>query len=307
MKLVVTSLLSCAAFLACLTLPACSGSSGGLGASDGGPSSSSSTSSGGSSSSGSGGSSSSSGGDGTTTCSASTQCGAGGRTYQECTTVDSASGACQSIAYKTSDGKQFTCHGCQSCSATATQLSDYCAGIPEDDGGTGTTTCSAAQACGTTGTTFQQCTTVSPAGTCSGIKYVVSNGLSYSCASCGDCTTAVTDLDSFCSGTAVPTTSCTSWAACGTSTLQYEECTTSLSGACQAMYYETSDTSMFQCNSCGDCTAAVSSMGSYCASMSGVTCGGTTCSTGFICCTCSGVQQCLNPSGGLTCTSFGCQ
>ena len=326
----------------------------------------------GSSSGGGSGSGSGSGG-GTTTCSAATQCGTGTRTYQECTTVSSLTGACTGIGYKTSDGMGFSCAGCTNCNDAAKKLSDYCSGITPDDGGTGVTSCSAAQACGTTGLTFQECTTVSTStGMCSGIAYNVSNGTSFDCASCGDCSAAVSSLDTFCQGGGTPTTTCGSASACGSNGYTYDLCTTSLNGVCQSMYYSTTSGQTYQCAACGDCTAAGTSVGSYCASMSqttscgtasacgntGVTydlcttstgsctseyystsdgqqytcnscsdcsaavtslnsycaslntlaCGTTTCTTGNLCCTCTGVQQCLSSNGGTyTCASYGCQ
>ena len=267
----------------------------------------------------------------------------------------------------------FDCTGCANCNNAAKDLSDYCSGINPGDAGTGTTTCTTSQACGTTGTTFQECTTVSQAGACSGIEYLLSNGTHFTCASCGDCSSAVSQLDTFCQGGGTPTTACTTWATCGTSSVQYEECTTSLNGVCQSMYYATSDGNSFQCTGCGNCSSAGTSMETYCASMtqttscgsasacgstgvtydlcttsqagscvseyystsdgqsytcsacsscstavtslnaycatlSGLTCGTTTCATGDICCTCTGVQQCLSSNGGTyICLNYGCQ
>ena len=106
---------------------------------------------------------------GNATCSASIPCGTGGRTYQECTTLG-AGGACESIDYKTSDGHNFTCAGCQNCATVAENLQTYCA-MPPGDGGTGSTSCSSAVSCGNTGTTYQECTTTGAGGACESIEY----------------------------------------------------------------------------------------------------------------------------------------
>lgn len=309
---------------------------------------------------------------GTQTCATAEQCGTAGDTYEECTTVDSL-GGCLSIDYKTSDGRNFTCAGCMNCGTIATELQSYCATNPSPDAGTGTTACSAAVACGNTGDTYEECTTTGAGGACESISYKVSNGVSYTCSSCSDCTSAVESLDSFCAGTVTPVTNCTTWASCESSSLEYEQCTVSENGTCQSVYYETSDAQTFQCNSCSDCSAALSSvesycestvqpvtncgaysacgstgveyqlcttstggsctgeyysttdgntftcsgcdctaasasLSSYCASLTGVTCDGTTCGAGDLCCTCSGTQECLSSNGGAdTCASYGCQ
>jgi hypothetical protein len=302
-------------------------------------------------------------------CSAPVACGSGGRTYEECTIVG-AGGACVSIDYRTSDGHNFSCPGCESCAAIAEDLQSYCA-TPPSDSGTGQTACSTSVACGNTGTTYEECTTTS-GGACESIEYKLSNGLSYACASCSNCSAAQQSLDAYCSGTVSPTTNCTSWANCGGSSLEYEECTTSLNGTCESIYYQTSDSEMFQCNSCGDCGAALSSMESYCASTETpvTTCGayaacgdgsveyelcttttggactseyysttdGNTfsctgcdcssastslanycasltentcspaCTSGYLCCNCSGTEECLSSGGGIdTCASYGCE
>ena len=303
-------------------------------------------------------------------CSAPVACGSGGRTYEECTIVG-AGGSCVSIDYRTSDGHNFSCPGCQSCAGVAENLQSYCA-TPPGDGGTGKTACSTSVACGNTGTTYEECTTTASGGGCESIEYKLSNGLSYACASCSNCSAAQQELDAYCSGTDNPTTNCTSWATCGSSSLEYEECTTSVNGTCESIYYQTSDSEMFQCNSCGDCGAALSSMESYCASTEtpvttcgayapcgsgsveyelcttttgGVctseyysttdgntfTCTGCDCSSagtslstycaslnastcspactaGYLCCNCSGTEECLSSGGGIdTCSSYGCE
>lgn len=371
MKLLVPSLLSAFALLVCLALPACSGASGGgLGANDGGSSSSSSSSGG--SSSGSGGSSSSSGGGGNTTCAGMSACGTEGKSYQVCTTLDATTHACKSIDYKTSDGHDFDCNcDAQSCGVAVQKLQSYCAN-PDGDGGSGNTTCTPSQPCGSTGSSYQQCTTTSTGGACLGISYKLSNGITFQCASCGDCSGAVSSLDSYCQGGGTPMTTCTASATCATSDLTYQECTTTLNGTCTGMYYQTSDLqtftcaacgncsaasgsmesycssmstmtscgsptacgstgvtyqsctmtqsgscteayystsdgNQFTCNSCSDCSSAITSLDSYCASLGGTACGGLTCSSGYLCCNCSGADQCLSSnSGTYTCATYLC-
>jgi hypothetical protein len=235
---------------------------------------------------------------GNQTCSAAMACGTNGDHYQECTTVDSM-GGCLSIDYKTSDGRNFTCSGCQNCAGIAQNLQTYCATNPSGDAGTGTTTCSPALQCGNTGDTYQECTTTNGGGTCTGVAYRVSNGVSYTCASCSDCSSAIESLDSFCAGSVTPVTNCTTWAACSTSSLEYEQCTVSENGSCTSVYYETSDAQTFSCNSCADCSAALSSMESYCTStvQPVTTCGA------YSACGSTGVeyQLCTTTTGG-TCT-----
>ncbi|HTQ44254.1 MAG TPA: hypothetical protein VMI75_15950 [Polyangiaceae bacterium] len=324
---------------------------------------------GGTGSSSGGGSGSSSGG-GNGACSTPEACGTGGRTYQECTDL-TPDGQCQAIVYKTSDGHSFTCPGCTSCTGTAQQLANYCATAP-GDGGVGSTSCTSSVPCGSSGMSYEECTT-SNTGGCESIQYKLSNGVAYTCASCSDCTAAVQSLDTYCQNQGTSTTTCTSWATCGTSSLTYETCTTSLNGSCESIYYETSDGYTYDCNSCGDCSSASSSMESHCASQSsttscgsatacgntgvtyeecetstggsctsiyystsdgqsyycnscsdcstasadltsycssleGQTCGSSTCTSGYLCCDCSGTEECLSSGGGAyTCSSYGCQ
>jgi len=179
-----------------------------------------------------------------------------------------------SIDYKTSDGKTFTCAGCQNCTDQAENLQNYCS-MPQ-----GMSSCSTPVACGSTGMTYKECTTTGSGGACEGIEYELSGGQTFACASCADCNSAVSQLNAACSGSGNPTTACTSWAACSTSTLQYKECTTSVNGACQGIYYQTSDGQQYTCNSCSDCSSAISSMESYCQSMAQPV---TSCGTSYTC------------------------
>ena len=152
--------------------------------------------------------------------------------------------------------------------------------------------------CGNTGYTYGECTTTSPSGTCESISYKISNDVSYTCASCSDCTSAVESLDAFCAGGA-PTTNCTTWAVCGTSSLEYEQCTVSDGGTCQSIYYQTSDSQTYTCNSCSDCSTALSNMENYCNSQSNPV---TSCGA-YSACGSTGVeyQLCTTTTGG-TCT-----
>jgi hypothetical protein len=229
-------------------------------------------------------------------CASAVACGTAGTTYQECTTLGP-NNACVSIDYKTSDGHNFTCPGCANCASIAENLQTYCSSNPSPDAGTGMTSCSTAVSCGNTGTTYEECTTAGAGGVCDAITYKVSNGTSFKCSSCSDCTAALQSLEAFCSGAA--TTNCTAAETCGTSALTYQQCTTSLSGTCESIYYQTSDGDTFACNSCSDCTAALSSMESYCASMVNPV---TSCSADAACGT-TGVtyELCTTTSGG-TCT-----
>jgi hypothetical protein len=245
------------------------------------------------------------GGNGAGTCSAKVACGTGGTTYQECTTLGPG-GACESISYKTSDNKTFACAGCANCQTAATQLSQYCSTA----GGKPSTTCSSAISCGSAGLTYQQCTTTN-AGVCESIQYRVSNGSVYTCASCGDCSLATSQLTSYCSSQqGNPTTSCSSSTSCGSLGATYQECTTySASGTCQSSTYEVSDGVTYACAGCGNCSAAYDQVTSYCASLgnTGETCGATTCGSAATCCYCTSAYECISLTSGLTCADYGCQ
>ena len=128
-----------------------------------------------------------------TTCSAPESCGATGLTSQICTTMTN--GVCTQIAYETSSGEQFPCNGCNDCTAAASDLAAYC-----KPGGTGGTTCGSSVACGATGVTYDACTTTDGTGACSAIQFRTSDGRSFTCASCADCTQATTELSSYCAG-----------------------------------------------------------------------------------------------------------
>jgi hypothetical protein len=210
-------------------------------------------------------------------------------TYEECTTVGPG-GACVAIVYQTSDGRAFTCAGCTACAETQKDLAAYCGSEPAGDAGEagttdsgastdsgddpdsggdpdsgdpGGTTCLAAVPCGTAGLTTRECTTTARGGACVSIAYQVSDGNVYTCASCGDCAAAISQLDAFCAEQ-TPTTVCSATTPCESSPLTYEQCTTSLGGTCQSVTYQTSDGQSFACASCGNCTSALASLDAYC-------------------------------------------
>jgi hypothetical protein len=246
---------------------------------------------GGSSSGGSSGSSS--GGNGQT-CAAETACGTSGVTYQECTTLAS-NGSCESIVYKTSNGHTFACSGC-SCSSAEQQLSEYCANPVSDP----VTTCSSAVSCGSD-LTYQQCTTTND-GACQSMVYQVSNGATYQCASCSDCSEAVSQLDSYCASQGNPTTTCGSSVSCGSEGETYSECTTSsASGVCQSIAYEVSSGTTYTCASCTDCSAAYESLTNYCAEETTPT---TTCGTASACGTGGATYSSCETDLGSTCQSI---
>ena len=90
----------------------------------------------------------------TTSCAAPSACGTSGVTTEECT-VTNAAGACAQLLYRTSDGHQFACASCSSCTSAQQQLSAYCAQAAPMP----TTTCASPVACGATGATYDLCTT----------------------------------------------------------------------------------------------------------------------------------------------------
>jgi N-acetylneuraminic acid mutarotase len=252
------------------------------------------------------------GAQGNATCSAAVACGAGGATYEECTTLG-ADGACLAIVYRVSDGHAFTCAGCTSCTATQQQLGTYCSSVTTVDAGPsdasvpdaaqdsgGGTTCQAPSACGTAGVTFRECTTTNGSGACESIDYQVSSGQTFTCTSCSDCSSAIQALNTFCVDDANPTTTCGTMTPCESSPLTYEVCTTTLGGNCQGTYYLTSNAQKFTCSACGDCASAVASLDAYCTSQTPIvtTCGApTTCGFG------GATYQACSTSQGSACLS----
>lgn len=238
---------------------------------------------------------------GVTTCAAGIGCGTGGLTYQQCTTTSA--GACSSMSYKVSDGQTYTCAGCNDCSAAYDQVQSFCASQ-----GNPTTSCTSPISCGSNGETYSECTT-SNGSACASIEYQATTGVSYTCASCTDCTTAYDDMVNYCNSLETPTTSCGTAYACGSSGATYYECTTDLGSTCESINYETSTGEVYDCNSCSDCTSAYDSVVSYCDTLgtTGGTCGSVTCGSAATCCDCSGTMTCYTLSAGETCATIGCQ
>jgi len=256
-------------------------------------------------------------GGGSTTCAAAVACGTSGTTYQECVTTG-AGGVCSSITMKTSDGRSFACSGCE-CTQAAEELASYCGdgsgggGVDSGTGGSSGTTCSGQVPCGSDGSTYQECTTVQN-GACSQVTYQTSDGQSFSCTGCSDCSSAVTQLESYCgeetSDAGSGGTTCGSAVTCGSNGTTYQACTTTDgTGACTQIVYETSDGQSFSCNGCSDCSSAAQELSSYCSgsgsSSGGQQCGSVTCGSAAACCTCSGQPICYSLPPGSTCADIG--
>jgi hypothetical protein len=153
---------------------------------------------------------------------------------------------------------------------------------------------------------YEMCTT-SLNGVCQSVYYETSDGYTYNCNSCGDCSSASTSMNDHCATQSTSTT-CGAATSCGSTGVTYEQCETTTGGSCTSIYYQTTDGQLYTCNSCSDCTTASSSLQSYCSSLTGTTCGASTCTSGYLCCNCSGTEECLSDGGGLyTCSSYGCQ
>jgi hypothetical protein len=184
-----------------------------------------------------------------------------------------------------------------------------------DSGAGPTTTCSQSGPCGSTGVTYQSCTTYDPTLGCTDIDYKTSDGQDFDCGGCTDCTQAAQDLGSYCqslgqsgfdAGTGT-TTYCSTPAACNASGTTYKECTESTGGTCTNAWYELSDGETFQCGSGCNCSQAATDAIQACQSggSSGGTCNGVACSG--TCCNCSGTDVCLTIPQGYSCASYGCQ
>jgi hypothetical protein len=150
---------------------------------------------------------------------------------------------------------------------------------------------------------------MSASGACQSTTYEATDGTTYACASCGNCTSAGEAMESHCESLSAPTTSCDSTFACGTGGVTYQECTSDTGGACQTAWYQTSDGQEYSCNTCSDCTTAYDDVTSYCDTLgsTGQQCGSTTCGSAATCCDCSGTPVCYTLIDGETCTSIGCQ
>jgi hypothetical protein len=272
-------------------------------------------------------------------------CGTSAASTMKVCTATTSVGTCSGITYEVGS-KKYSCGSCTDCEQAATQAAQACEGIGGGtntntglDAGGGTTvpdsgttvpdsgshdsgtgggsgmTCSAQVPCGTNGLTYDECTTVQN-GACSQITYETSDGQSYSCNGCSDCTSAVTQLEGYCNGNSTGTdagtgtggTTCSSSVSCGTSGTTYEVCTTTDgSGACSQIAYQTSDGQSFDCSGCSDCTSAGEQLTSWCAGSSsgGQQCGSVTCGSTAACCTCSGQPICYSLPPGSTCADIG--
>jgi hypothetical protein len=123
----------------------------------------------------------------------------GTSSYKVCT----GTGTCPSVSY--SVGSQtFTCNSCDgSCSGAATSVASACEGIHTTgpEGGSGTTTCSAAIPCGSSNS-YEICTTIASV-SCTSVTYRFAKGTSYTCASCTDCSAAAASAGKECGGVTI--------------------------------------------------------------------------------------------------------
>lgn len=198
---------------------------------------------------------------GGTTCLPAVACGSGGLTYEECTTT-ARNGACTSIQYDVSNGTSITCASCSDCNSAIQQLDTYCAAQNP------TTTCTAWSPCETSPLSYETCTT-SIGGTCESVYYQTSDSQTFHCSACGDCASALSALDGYCTQQTPPVTTCGSASPCGAGGATYELCTTSQGTTCDSQQYTTSTGQAFSCAACGNCTAALTSVDTYCASLTG--------------------------------------
>jgi hypothetical protein len=210
-------------------------------------------------------------------------------------------GVFTSISYDTNNGTTYTCASCSDCATAVDELDAFCQGSANP-----VTTCSTWSVCGTSSLDYEVCTTTL-SGACQSMYYETSDSQTFQCNSCSDCSNAVTNMETYC-GNQTTTTSCGAMMPCGSGTVTWDACTTSQGGTCQSITYASSDgLSSTLCNSCTDCSNAITAVDNYCASLTGVSCNGMTCATGDICCVCSGTYECLSSGGGVdTCTTFSC-
>lgn len=137
-------------------------------------------------------------------------------------------------------------------------------------GGSAAATCTATTACGTKGATYKQCMT-SVGGKCQSSDYETSDGHVYACTACGDCTTALTEVESYCTSlpTTTATTTCTVAMACGPTGLTFKECYTEMGTTCLSGDFEMSDGTVFPCPQCNCTAATLTELQSYCKSVNG--------------------------------------
>ena len=164
----------------------------------------------------------------------------------------------------------------------------------------GSESCTAPAACGT-GLTMQACTAQDPSGRCEQIVYRTSDGKSYPCNGCNDCTQAATALSQSCAGApigssggtsggtssgssgAIPDagpSNCQQGSSClGGGSIQI--CTVDgPGGACASITYKVG-AQTFACASCSDCKQAADQATVACSGNDG---GGTeTCQKGATC------------------------
>ncbi len=243
--------------------------------------------------------------DTSTHCVTQTQCG--GNPLTLCTDQDH-NGVCVGMRYELGS-RSFDCNSCADCATAQTEAVLACSGAPVGDAGGGSsssssgghtdggagngTTCSAKASCGSTGLTYQQCTTLGANGVCDSIVYETSDGKKFSCTGCTDCTTAAQELSQYCASGGKPTTTCTPAQSCGSGGLTYQQCTTSTGSTCDSMQYVVSNGTNYACTSCGDCSAAEEELTTFCEEQGTPT---TSCSSSTTC-----------GSGGLTysqCTTY---
>ena len=139
----------------------------------------------------------------------SAPCG-NGSTLSVCT-QSAPNGACDGISYEVGT-ETFACATCSDCSQAAALASQACTNASADAGGGttnpfgstggGSTTCTANQPCGTSGASYEECTSTSANGACTSVDFVTSDGQTFTCNGCSDCTQAAQDLTSYCSASA---------------------------------------------------------------------------------------------------------
>jgi hypothetical protein len=142
---------------------------------------------------------------------------------------------------------------------------DADAGLACPDACTTQEVCTAPVACGAGSVVSQQCSTML-GGACQSTIYKTSDGHSFACASCGDCSAALQQVTAYCQ-TLMPSTTCGTPVACQGTSVTYHLCSTSVGGVCKAAAYDTSNGQGYACTSCTDCAAALSSVQSYCKSI----------------------------------------
>ena len=80
---------------------------------------------------------------------------------------------------------------------------------------------------------------------------LASDGQTFTCSSCTDCTAALSGLDAYCMAQTAPVTTCGASSACGIGGATYAQCTTSQGEVCDSVAYTTSTGQIFTCASCG--------------------------------------------------------